>query len=106
MAVATAREILLNYKEALAQADKLDELAAELENIGVTNLNDALIDIRNSWQGDNAEAFLRKAQPLTSKNQAIVKKIRNTASAIRTIAANVYNAEMRALELAAVRTYH
>ena len=104
--MATAREILLNYKEALAQADKLDELAAELENIGVTNLNDALIDIRSSWQGDNAETFLRKAQPLTSKNQAIVKKIRNTASAIRTIATNVYNAEMRALELAAARTYH
>jgi uncharacterized protein YukE len=104
--VATAGEILLNYKEALAQANKLDELAAELERIGVSDLNDTFGEISTGWQGDNAEAFLRKARPLASKNQKTVNKIRNTASAIRTIATNVYNAEMRALELAAARTYH
>ena len=104
--MATAGEILLNYREAMAQADKLDELAAELDRIGVVNLNETFTEIHASWQGDNAEAFLRKAQPLTSKNQQTVKKIRNTASAIRRIATNVYNAEMRALELAAARIYH
>ena len=64
----TEYQIYLDYNQAMRQADKLDELAAELEQVGGTKLGEALGQVRANWSGENADAFLRKANVLTTQN--------------------------------------
>ncbi len=101
----TEYQIHLDYNQAMRQADKLDELAAELEQVGGTKLGEALGQVRANWSGENADAFLRKANVLTTQNGKNVKKLRSIASTIRTVATNTYNADLRALRIAQERGY-
>lgn len=101
----TEYEIYLDYHQAIRQADKLDELASELERVGGTQLQEALGQVRANWSGENADTFMRKTAVLSSQNSKNVQKLRSIASTIRTIARNTYNAEMRALRIAQERGY-
>ncbi len=98
-------QIYLDYHLAIRQADKLDDLASELERVGGTQLNEALGRVRSNWTGENADAFMAKTSVLLSQNSKNVTKIRSIASTIRTIAMNTYKADMRALRIAQERGY-
>lgn len=98
--------IEMNYKRALSQAAQLEEASEALRRTAVSAIADISRDLSGGgWQGENADAFLKKLSLLTERIQTSAKQLRDAAAALRRIAQNTYDAEMRALDLAVIRSY-
>jgi len=91
----TRAGIELNYRYTIAQAKILEEAAQSLRSKTVKEIEQSINDIQSLWTGDNARAFLRKEDMLKTKVQKTAQGMHNTAEAIRKIAQNIYEAEMR-----------
>ncbi len=101
----SALEIRLNYNQAVKQAETLSEIATDMRNIANKELQDCVSQISNNWTGSNATAYKAKCDTLKSNILITADKLDKTASTIRSIAKNTYNAEMTALRAAEIRTY-
>ena len=97
--------IILNFQRANAQAAKLEELAERLRKTGKNDIGSARAAQAAGWKGENQDALNRKVEQLESKVVTTANSLKKTADAIRRIAQNTYNAEMRAWELARRRTF-
>ena len=101
----TESEIILEYETAVSQADSLEHSADEMSR----TVHGKIMEIRErlavSWQGEGAEAFQEKCAVLSGKSEQACGALREIGGAIRTIAQNIYNAEMRSLEIARMRDY-
>lgn len=97
--------IVLNYQRANAQAAKLEELAARLSNAGKNDMRNARAEQASGWQGENQQKLSGKVEMLESKIVTTANSLKKVAEAIRKIAQNTYNAEMRAWEIARRRSY-
>lgn len=91
--------IQLNYTRAINQANKLQNLAKDLRSIANRDLESAMSDLSNNWNGESAIAFLKKAQKAHSDIISNAKQLETTANAIRKSAENIRNSELRALEI-------
>lgn len=91
--------IEMDFDRAMRQADQIDNLAELLRN---TNKNyvGTLQNINAGWKGENANEYIRKGYQLQSKINSTYLELTGIASDIRRIARRVYEAELRALELA------
>lgn len=97
--------IKMDFKNAMNQADKLEDAARDIEKTAKTDLAECMKRIGKSWKGESANAYRQKGQKVAEKLIAIAKKLHKTAETIREIAENTYRAEMKALELANKRKY-
>lgn len=97
--------IQINYTQAIAQADELLQVANNIKNLSEEDLAKIMADIRNCWEGKNADNYLAKAEVLRSNLAKTAALIRKTADAIRVMATNIYEAEMEAESIAEIRTY-
>lgn len=98
-------QIEIDFGVAKRQASQLEELASRLEKLAKNDFEDTLQNISSSWKGQNADAYLRKGEKLEDSILRTASDLRRTASTIRTNAQRTYDAEMRARELARLRTY-
>lgn len=98
-------EIQMDYYDALHQADSLNEIARSLRNSADRELAECIGEIRHHWTGSNASAYLSKCESLRSSLTGLAENVEKTASTIRQIARNTYDAEMEANRLAVTRTY-
>lgn len=96
----TTRQIQLNYRQALNQANTLDNLANQVDRVAKTDLENSMQSLSKGWKGDNATAFLTKERVLKGKISGTAKEIRQVASDIRTVARTIYRAEMEAVRIA------
>jgi WXG100 family type VII secretion target len=103
--MATRASIEFDYKNALAQADKLDEIASSLDNLSGNKLNTTLQNLSSGWKGDNARAYINKGSKLKSRIDSTAGELHTIASEIREKAKRMYNAEMAALAIAEERNY-
>lgn len=103
--MATKAQIEMNFKQAIAQADKLDEQANNLKRLARNKLNGTLQTIAGNWKGMNAEQYLKKGQTLEDSIASTASELADVAGQIRTIARRMYEAEMAALTIAQNRTY-
>lgn len=87
-------EIKMDYEKAKQQADKLDEAARELDKLQSQNFNNTLQQISVNWKGIPASAYLQQGRKLQGNIKTTASELRNIASAIRTIARRIYEAEM------------
>ncbi|MCD7744503.1 MAG: hypothetical protein LUI13_04315 [Lachnospiraceae bacterium] len=101
----SASEISLDYDRAVGQADSLNESAKALRNMANGRLQECISGISASWTGSNSAAYVKKCGRLQSDILSTAAQLERTAAAIRSIARNTYNAEMRALRLAQQRNY-
>ena len=101
----TRYEIELNYSQAMNAAKRLDEIASSVERTADKKIRDIEVRIRGGWKGKNSELFRSKLLKEAERARKNVKKIRSAANTIRTIAANIRAAELKALELAEKRIY-
>lgn len=101
----TEAEIFLEYEAALKQADSLSEAAQEIRTAVAEGTESAALSLSASWKGEGAEAFEGKCKILREKAGAISRALADTADAVRTIAGNIYHAEMKALAIAEIRDY-
>ena len=98
-----SREIYLDYKRARQAAEKLEAIADDLERCGSRQMADTLEELSASWNCSASPAFRSKGETLKDHVNRTGKKLRQTAEEIRNEAWRIYQAEMRALEIATKR---
>ena len=101
--MASRYQIQMDFSRATQKASDLDNIANDLSRLSGTDLQNTLNSLSNDWKGDNATLYIQKGFSLKENLDETVKSIRNTASTIRSIAKNIYDAEMEALRIAEER---
>ena len=81
-------QIKMNFAKARADADKIDRIAATMKTLSRRN---------------NSRLFLKKEGQLQRNIDQTVRSLNDIAADIRRIAQRVYEAEMRAYEIATRR---
>lgn len=104
--MATRESIEFNFKKACDQAKSLDNIANNLVWMVRDKLRDNMQILSQNWQGENAIAYRCKGEQLQDDISKSVKELHDIATDIRTIAKNIYDAEMRALRIAEERKYN
>lgn len=101
--MATRDYIEMNFRQTLAQADKLDELAERLSNVSDKQFGGSLQNLAAGWKGENASIYMQKGAKLQNKMNASVKDLHDAAGRIRKAAQRLYAAEMAALAIVQTR---
>lgn len=96
-------EIRMDFQRALEQARRLDALADSMDRRTADRMGDAVEGIHSAWRGDSASRYLGKVQDLQRELRQNVNSLRAAASEVRRVARQIYEAEMRALEIAQSR---
>ena len=103
--MATRATIEFNFRTALNQANKIDEIADNLSRLSGTDFGNVLQNLSAGWKGENASMYLSKGSILQGKMNTTSGSLHAVASDIRAIAKRLYDAEMAALAIAESRTY-
>ncbi len=93
-------EIRVDFQNAMEQAGKLDDLAANIDQRVVNKLDETAQSVHAAWKGDSATRYIGKTQELRQQIRQTARTLRDTAEDIRRAARRIYAAEMRALEIA------
>ena len=101
----TRSEINFNYNQAIRQAERLEEIAGQIERLAGERMNESMSALKNAWNSDNAPQFYTKMGKVQSDIQEDATDIRKVARSIRETAARIRDAELRALEIARSRSY-
>lgn len=102
--MASKETVMINFKNAMAQADKLDNVARKLENVGNNEINSALVSISSNWTGESANAFIGKGKILQKKVGSTASSLHAIAQEIRRNARAIYAAEIASIAVAESRT--
>lgn len=102
--MATREKIEFDFRQAMRQADRIEEIADKLR-LSNSKLENSLQNLSVSWKGENASAYLAKGSSLQTKMNKTAQGLQAAASDIRTVAKRLYDAEMAALAIASARTY-
>jgi len=101
----TKTQLYMDFTAAKAKASQLEEQASRLEKSVNGEYSNGVNTARTAWKGEAADAFRGKADKLAGQTKQTAANLKKVAAAIRQAAQTVYNAEMRALEIAEARTY-
>lgn len=102
--MASEETILFNYKRAIAQAKELAEVAKEIRNVANDKMETSIQTIDKNWDGDNSKKFIDKSKKLQEKVKNSAKDIDSISQAIKEMAKEIYDAEMRAVAIAKERS--
>lgn len=97
--------IRMEFGTAEEQAKHLDEIARDLDRLADVTLGDTLSGIGNAWNSNNSVNYIKKGRKVQDELKNRSRELKNTASTIRSIAKNTYDAEMCAYNLAITRKY-
>lgn len=95
--------IEFNYKDAIRQADELQDIAEELQAI-CRKLTNQQPELANAWQGNSANLFLKKAENLCGDIKRTAKTTKSIGTAVGTAAKAIKKAEDTAKEIVRVIT--
>ena len=98
-------EIIFDYRQAISKAEELEGVVANLRQLSNNDLEGSLQSLSNAWRGEASEAYIGKGKKLQERILANAKNLENTAKTIRSTAKRIYDAEMRALQIARERQY-
>lgn len=96
-------EIRVDFQNAMRQAKSLEDLADDIDRRVVNRLDEGAQNVHAAWRGDSAARYIGKTQELQRQVRQTARTLRDTAGDIRKIARRIYEAEMRALEIARKR---
>lgn len=103
--MATRASIEMDFRQAMAQADRVDDAANNLSGVSNRQLEGTLQDLASGWNGENADAYLAKGAKLQSRINNSASELQEIASTIRRIAKRIYDTEMANLRIAEQRDY-
>ncbi len=92
--------IRMDFAKALRQARELEEVAGNMRVLADNKMEGTLQSLGQNWTGENAQKYIGKARLLEEKISRTSDSIADAARVIREIAQVVYEAEMRAWEIA------
>lgn len=96
----TTQEVYMDFRTAQEVVRELRTIARDTRHVSNSDLQRTLSQVRNSWQGENADAFLAKGKTLQNKIELTAQTIEDIAKTIEQIARNTYNSEMEAIRQA------
>ena len=102
MAQKSNLQIFMDLVKAREQANKLDEAAKSIRKES-SRFEECRADIKQSWEGDNANSFTGKMGIVSDDLAKIAKQLEKTADVIRKNAQKIHDAEMEAKRLAEIR---
>ena len=93
-------EIYMDFQKAKDQANRLRQIASNMNNVADDELGGAVTKIRSDWTGENSEAYVQKADKEKQKINKTAQDLRRVAETIETIAARIMEAELAAIRIA------
>ena len=94
------QKIIMDFKRAKEAAAKLDGVADDLTRTADGELQPAMDELSAAWECTASNTFRSKEEQLRSNIKQQVSALRTLADNIRSDAYRIYQAEMRAYELA------
>lgn len=104
--MATRQSIEINFSRAKGQVRKLQEIADRLSRLSDNSFENNIHAVSAAWKGDNSTKYINKGREIQEGIKNSASQVRKTADTLQTIANNIYEAEMKSLESAEIRTYH
>ena len=99
----TEHQISVEYRAAMRQVQELRRIAADIRKLSDDDMGGALQTLSAGWQGDNANAYLVKANKVKVNIQTIGANLQRVADALAQEAARVRAADLKAAQIAAQR---
>ena len=90
----------MDFRQAMLQAQKLDDLADKVNGVSSRELSHAMSTLQSAWRGQSASMFIEKTQTVDRQVQDSARELHEIAESIRRIARTIYNAEMEAWRIA------
>lgn len=94
-----------DIRKARQQASAIEEAAEGLSRLTKYQYAATMQGVQNSWKGENAECYLKKAAKLQEKMENTSRQLNETAQAVRSAARAVELAEQTAVRLSETRGY-
>ena len=101
--MASEYTIKFNYDKAIKQADQLIDIAKEIKKSANSKMEPSIQTIDKNWDGESSKKFVNKSKKLQSNIVESAGSIEAVAASIKTMAKNIYDAEMEALRIARER---
>lgn len=97
--------VVWNYLLVKSQARKLEDQADILVRMADRKMQESMDRLAVNWRGENADRCVNKCAQTKTETERLAQELRRTANSLRNMAERVYQAEMRARELARTRRY-
>lgn len=97
-------QIKMNFQQAKAEAARVERVADQMKTLGDKRMEQSMRNLSYAWTGHSARRFLDRQRFQLTHIRTITEQLYEIAADIRTVAAQVYEAEMRAYEIAARRS--
>lgn len=101
----TRQMIEITFANAIAQAKEIDECAQEMLRVANSGLGGIKSELGSAWQGDSADAYLRKVDVSASNITKTAQRLQDVAQTLRSVAEIFRDTELKAIEIAEQRTY-
>ncbi len=96
----TLSEIYFNYNEAVKGANRIDNIAQQLDKQSDDKIGEILLGVKAAWESDSSPQYLKKGQKVQKDIKTTAGNLRRIAVTIRNIAAQIRNAELEAWRVA------
>ena len=100
----TRFSIIMDYQNAMRQADALERIAEEIKQC-IDSSETFKTNVNRSWYGANANQYITKTEQSTGRLRQIRNSIIATKDVVKRIAKRTYDSEMAALDISTKRTY-
>lgn len=98
-------KIDIDFEMMMIQANSLERLAEQMQNLSEKSFNTSLQSIAASWKGDNANLYLAKGEQIKHNTISTAQNLKEIAQNIKSRTQFMYNKEKTAIEIATKRTY-
>lgn len=96
--MATQSEISINFEKAQAVAAFIRETSDNINDNIKNGMDVTGEELKKDWTGENSIAFLKKTELIKEDLISLVSELATVADTVETIAKNLYDAEMKAIE--------
>lgn len=96
--------IMMDFRKAKQQAERLDQLSRRMKNLAERQFENTIRSVDQNWEGDHADAYIGKCRTLKENMLRSAGNLSAAADAIRAVSENLYEAEMRAWRIAHERS--
>lgn len=95
--------IRFDFAMANRRAAELEDIAQEMRSKVAKGMAATMTNLHAAWEGENAMAYLQKANKVRNDLERTAKDVETVAGNIRYVARIMYETEMRALRVAQQR---
>ena len=98
-------EINFNYKQAIRQAEKLEDIAGKISRLADDRMGETISGLKAAWESDSSPQFYSKIAQVQDDIRTQADNVKEVAASIRETAENIRDAERRNREIARRRDY-